>query len=51
MSNFTFFKVIKIKVDLLESTIVNERHFSTLPEAESFASGCPSDVICVVVQM
>jgi len=51
-----FFKVIVVAVDVFESTIIDERHFSNRPEAEAFAneyrcSGggegtgyCPSDV-------
>lgn len=33
-----FFKVIVISVDMFESTIIDERHFSNRPEAESFAN-------------
>lgn len=49
-----FFKVIVVSVDIFESSIIDERHFSNRPEAESFAneyrcSGgtgyCTSDVI------
>lgn len=50
-----FFKVIVISVDIFESSIIDERHFSNRPEAESFANKnkclvlgtgyCPPDVI------
>lgn len=33
-----FFKVIVISVDMFESTIIDERHFSNRPEAEFFAN-------------
>lgn len=32
-----FFKVIVISVDMFGSSIIDERHFSNRPEAESFA--------------
>lgn len=32
------FKVIVISVDMFESSIIDERHFSNRPEAESFAN-------------
>jgi len=51
ISNITFYKAIVLKIDILESSIIDEQHFQTLQEAESFASGCPSDVICVIIQM
>lgn len=33
-----FFKVIVISVDIFESSIIDERHFSSRTEAESFAN-------------
>lgn len=55
-----FFKVIVISVDMFESSIIDERHFSNRPEAESFAneykcsggSDCyPPDVIITIIKM
>lgn len=46
----TFFKVIIIKVDVFESTIIDEKHFSTRSEAEKYVKGC-SGVVAIIVQI
>lgn len=48
-----FFKVIVISVDMFESSIIDERHFSNRPEAESFANEykCSGGVLAIVLQM
>lgn len=49
-----FFKVIVISVDMFESSIIDERHFSNRPEAESFADEyrCSGGgVVTVILQM
>jgi hypothetical protein len=50
----TFFKVLVIKPDIFGSIIVDERHFTTLPEAEQFKQDIlhkHDNVICVICKM
>lgn len=51
----SFFKVIVISVNMFESTIIDERHFSNRPEAEAFANEykCSGGggVVAMVLQM
>lgn len=47
-----FFKVIVLAVDVFESTIINERHFTSLSEAESFAGKYNSSgILAIILQM
>jgi hypothetical protein len=48
----TFYKVLLIHCDVFESTIVDERHFSSKEEAETFISGKKApDQLGLIVQM
>ncbi len=44
-----FYKVIVVEVGLFGSRIVNERHFSTLESAESYANTVTADNSIVIV--
>lgn len=47
-----FFKVILLSIGLLDSTIVDERHFTSRLEAETFANQHKqADVVAVIVSM
>lgn len=50
----TFYKAIVIKIGLLDSAIVDERHFPTMEQAQAFKEGITSgsdDLMCMVCQM
>ena len=48
----TFYKVIVLAVDILETTIADERHFETLEGARAFADDRKNQgFTCVVVQI
>ncbi len=44
-----FYKVIVIKIEVFDSKIVDERHFSTLESAESYANTVTDDSSVVIV--
>ncbi|MBD5132433.1 MAG: hypothetical protein HDT28_07610 [Clostridiales bacterium] len=49
-----FFKVIVIGIDILESTIIDERHFKSRSEAEAFAHKYKlsrDNIFTIVLQM
>ena len=47
-----FYKVIVISIDIFESNIIDERHFSNRPDAELFAEQSRHDNnIAVIVQV
>lgn len=48
----SFYKVVVLKIDVFESTIVDERHFSSSPEALVYADSMKkAGYIPVVAQM
>lgn len=48
----TFYKVLLIHCDVFESTIVDERHFSSKEEAETFVTSKKApDQLGLIVQM
>lgn len=50
----TFYKAIVIKPDLFASAIVDEKHFSTMEQAQEFKEWVTSgsdDLMCIVYQM
>lgn len=50
----TFYKAIVIKIGLFDSTIVDERHFPAMEQAQAFKEGITSgndDLMCIVYQM
>lgn len=51
MSINKFYTVVVIKVDLFESSIVDEKHFGLLSEAESFKSSLQSGLIGVIAEV
>lgn len=54
METVTFFKAIVIKIGLLESQIVDEKHFKTREEATRFQMQTilnHNDMVCMVYQM
>lgn len=44
-----FYKVIVVKIEVFGSKIVDERHFSTLESAESYANTVADDSSVVIV--
>lgn len=47
-----FYKVIVVAIDILESTIIDERHFNKCSEANAFADECNrSGVLSIIIQM
>lgn len=53
MAATKFWKVIVIQLDLFESTIIDERHFSNKEEAKTFESKYAKNdsIICVACMM
>ena len=53
MAATKFWKVIVIQLDLFESTIIDERHFSNMEEAKTFESKYAKNdsIICVACMM
>ena len=48
----TFYKVLVIKVDVFESTIIDERHFNTKAAAQAFIKACNNNnCIAVIITM
>lgn len=50
----TFFKAIVIQIDLFESKIINEQHFKTLREAQTFKEGIVSEdngLVCAICKI
>lgn len=48
-----FFKVIVLAIDMFESTIIDERHFSNRSDAEAFANSKKhsNDILAIIVAM
>lgn len=49
-----FYKVIVLKVDLMESTIIDERHFPSLEAAKKFRYDTlinSDNTVCVICKM
>lgn len=52
ISDKTFYKVILIHCDIFMSSIIDERHFGTKEEAETFISGKKApDRLGLIIQM
>lgn len=50
----TFYKAIVIKIGLFDSVIVDERHFTTMEQAQVFKERITSgsdDLMCIIYQM
>lgn len=47
----TFYKVVLLNVSMFETSILDERHFATRPEAEQFANTCSGGGVPVIIEM
>lgn len=45
----TFYKVITINIDVFESQIIDERHFTSREEAEVYKESVESDNTAVII--
>ena len=45
----TFYKVLVVSLGLMESQIIDERHFATREEAETYKNSIESDDIAVMI--
>lgn len=48
MIQVTFYKVLLIRCSVLESEIVDERHFDTLADAKAFADLHENMISCII---
>lgn len=50
MIQVTFYKVLLIRCDILESEIVDERHFDSLADAKAYAD-LHNDLVPCIIEM
>ena len=49
--NATFVTVIVIKVDVFESVIQDEKHFSNMEEAKAYQATLPAELLSVIASL
>lgn len=51
MSITKFFTCVVIRIDVFESTIVDEKHFSSLEEAAEYKRTLETGLVCVIAEI
>lgn len=46
-----FYKVVALSIDVFESTIIDERHFGTRSEAETYANSFSGSTVAFIIEM